>query len=168
MEKSLTNLELEDLLKVTFVFSISSAMVDTESTDEHQTKVGQIIIETISEELMNSAFENAFSGGNQFDIEGVMDKITEEFENDTDATLAWADQKFDTFDRNTKVNVMSSVYKVLLVDGKITDHERDFLNEVLSHYQISLDEVIKVAEEKSGLYSDMLSLSDSEEEDKED
>jgi uncharacterized tellurite resistance protein B-like protein len=145
-----TNQKLDDLLKVTFVFSVLSSTVDTEETKEISESIGVIVIESVSEDLMESAFETALSGTEQYDIVAAMDAISKNLEEDFEATVDWAGEKFDNFDRESQLKVLTAVYRVLQVDGKVSQSESEFLNHILAHAKISLEEIVEAAQMISG------------------
>ncbi len=145
-----TNQKLDELLKVTFVFSVLSSSVDTEETKEISESIGVIVIESVAEDLMESAFDAALSGTEQYDIEAAMDAISKNLEEDFEATVDWAGEKFDNFDRESQLKVLTAVYRVLQVDGKVSQAESAFLNHILDHAKISLDEIVEAAQMISG------------------
>jgi hypothetical protein len=151
--KTLTNKELADLLKTTFVFTIISSSIDNEEDEGTGEKIGELVIEACMDEFLSNALDNAFNENEEFKIDSVMESIFTELDEDFEGCVSWAESHLNTLDHNMKVKVFSSVYRALLLDGKVTETEERFLDDVLSESKVSLDEIKTHIEQTNELKS---------------
>lgn len=159
----LSNQELADLLKTTFAFTMVSSSIDNEEDEETGEKIGQLVIESCMDEFLSNAMENAFNENEEFDIETVMESFIAEMDEDFEGSVSWAESHFEGLDHNTKVKVLSAVYRTLLLDGNFSETEEAFLDLILSESNVTLDEIKKHIEQSNELKS-LLDLTDEESE----
>ena len=138
---SLSNQELSELIKTTFVFTALSASLDNDDTEDSVEKVGEIVMEACMEEFMSNAFANVFGNQEEFDIESAMNSALNGISNDFDGTVAWAQATFTSYERELKIKVLGSVYRALMIDGRLSEVENEYLNEVLEDAGISMEEI---------------------------
>jgi hypothetical protein len=138
---SMSNEKLAELVKTTFVFTALSASLDNDDSEDSGEKVGEIVMDACMEEFMSNAFANAFGNQEEFDIESPINSALEGISNDFDATVEWAQNTFSTYGSELKLKVLGSVYRALMIDGRISELESEFLNEVLEEAGISMEQV---------------------------
>jgi len=138
---SLNNQELSELVKTTFVFTALSASLDNDESEDSGEKVGEIVMDACMEEFMSNAFANAFGNQEEFDIESAINEALEGISNDFEGTVAWAQSIFSGYGSDLKLKVLGSVYRALMIDGRISEMESEFLNEVLEEAGISMEQV---------------------------
>ena len=68
---ALSNEELTDLIRTTFVFTVLSASLDNEERDDMPQKVGEYVIEACMDDMMSNVVENTFSNKKAFDLESI-------------------------------------------------------------------------------------------------
>jgi hypothetical protein len=139
----LSNQELADLLTTTFAFTLISSSVDNDEDEDSGEKIGQLVIESCMDEFLANALDNAFSENEEFDMDSVMESFIAEIDKDFVGFVNRAESHLKSLDHHMKVKVLSAVYNALLLDGKITDTEESFLDEVLSENNVTLDEIKK-------------------------
>jgi hypothetical protein len=138
---SMSNQELAELVKTTFVFTALSASLDNEESEDSGEKVGEIVMDACMEEFMSNAFANAFGNQEEFDVEAAISDGMNAISTDFDGTVKWAQTTFSAYGSDLKLKVLGSVYRALLIDGRISEIESVFLSEVLEEVGISMEQL---------------------------
>jgi deoxyhypusine synthase len=140
---ALSNKELSDFIKTTYVFTALSASLDNDGTENAKEKIGEIVIESCIEEFMSNSVENILENQNELDVEEAIKTATQQISSDFDGVVQWAQKNFSSYTKAVQIKVIGAVYRSLMLDGRLSETENLFLNEVLEDIGISMSEIQK-------------------------
>ncbi|MCE2712044.1 MAG: hypothetical protein LW688_05835 [Cryomorphaceae bacterium] len=139
--RSLSNQELSDALKVTFVFSLLANSIDNVEDPQSGEKIGEMLGQTFMDLILANSVESSLFGKEEFNYQAALEAIMPELERDFDGVVEWSDNYFEGLERELKIRILSVVYQTLLVDGNYSENESKFFEEGLASSNISLEEI---------------------------
>ena len=149
MSENSTNQELKKLLKTTFVLTLISSSLDNDESQVDGEKIAGYVIEAIGNELMDNSISNAFSGGEEFDIESAINEVISELDENFENVAGECEQNFESYSKSTQSSILGAVYQALLMDDNFSVEESNFFNELLEKYEISMEEVQEKIQENN-------------------